>query len=356
MWITAFTGIVLFFSSPSNGEKMSTEQYIDQYREAAMANMRQTGVPASITLAQGILESGAGNSPLAREANNHFGIKCHKEWNGPTYIQDDDEKDECFRKYEDALQSYLDHAHFLTSRPRYKGLFELDITDYKGWAHGLKAAGYATNPNYAQILIGLIERYELHRYDLMVIAGETPENMQETQLLTAMDEVPPARSNNRQSARKEADPQRAEVITSATTTNAESGNSPARIFTVAPKKEHSDAPVRSRTTYINGLRVVIAGSDDNVASICERFGLNERQLAKYNDWELHHTIEPGMIVFIEPKRNAAEKGKDSHLVQQGDTWHSISQTYGVSLKWLYKRNETDGQTQPAPGSTVRLRS
>jgi len=146
-------------------KRYTTEEYIEKYKQEAIKNMRLKRIPASITLAQGILESDRGNSRLARKANNHFGIKCHSDWNGPSVREDDDKKNECFRKYKSVYDSYADHADFLTNRSRYRQLFELDITDYKGWARGLKRAGYATNPKYANILIDLIERYNLDQFD-----------------------------------------------------------------------------------------------------------------------------------------------------------------------------------------------
>jgi flagellum-specific peptidoglycan hydrolase FlgJ len=146
--------------------------YIKAYREVAKNNMQQYGVPASITLAQGILESGAGNGRLSQIANNHFGIKCHKEWTGPSVRHDDDAAQECFRKYDDPSESYRDHSLFLTSRPRYNSLFALPKNDYKAWAKGLRAAGYATDPKYPDKLIGLIERYQLHEIDAEVLKSQ----------------------------------------------------------------------------------------------------------------------------------------------------------------------------------------
>ncbi|WP_445455422.1 glucosaminidase domain-containing protein [Flavobacterium sp. HNIBRBA15423] len=147
----------------------NVNSYIDSFKDVAKLNMKQYGIPASIILAQGILESGAGNGRLCKEANNHFGIKCHKEWNGPSITHDDDAAQECFRKYEDPSESYRDHSLFLTSRSRYNKLFELDKGDFKGWAKGLKAAGYATDPKYPSKLIGIIERYQLNKYDNEVL-------------------------------------------------------------------------------------------------------------------------------------------------------------------------------------------
>jgi flagellum-specific peptidoglycan hydrolase FlgJ len=144
---------------------MSREEYIEQYKDFAISKMRDYKIPASITLAQGILESASGNSVLAVKANNHFGIKCKKEWTGKSYNYDDDLKNECFRAYASVKESYDDHALFLTTRVYYKDLFTLEITDYKSWAHGLQSAGYATHPRYAQTLINLIEQYNLSFYD-----------------------------------------------------------------------------------------------------------------------------------------------------------------------------------------------
>jgi flagellum-specific peptidoglycan hydrolase FlgJ len=146
--------------------------YIEKYKSVAKDNMERTGIPASITLGQAILESGAGTGPLSVQANNHFGIKCHKEWTGPSIKYNDDEENECFRKYEDPSESFRDHSFFLTSRPRYEPLFQLDKDDYTSWAKGLKAAGYATDPKYPDKLIALIERYHLNQFDAEVLGKE----------------------------------------------------------------------------------------------------------------------------------------------------------------------------------------
>jgi flagellum-specific peptidoglycan hydrolase FlgJ len=154
--------------------KVTTEivlAYIDRFKEAAKINMTQHGIPCSITLAQGILESGAGTGQLCARANNHFGIKCHKEWTGESVRHDDDTAQECFRKYEDPNESFRDHSLFLTSRPRYNALFKLDKSDYKSWAKGLKDAGYATDSKYPDKLIGIIERYQLNKYDVEVLGS-----------------------------------------------------------------------------------------------------------------------------------------------------------------------------------------
>jgi hypothetical protein len=161
----AFSLIFIFCTTLVSGQSMERLAYIEKYKDLAILEMNMYRIPASITLAQGILESGDGNSMLAKSANNHFGIKCHVDWNGKRVYHDDDEKGECFRKYKDPSESFRDHSLFLTGRSRYKDLFELDVTDYKGWARGLKKAGYATNPQYADILIRIIEEYQLYLYD-----------------------------------------------------------------------------------------------------------------------------------------------------------------------------------------------
>ena len=152
-------------SDSENSVEDKINFYIKKFAPAAVKNMRFYKIPASITLAQGVLESGYGESTLAKRANNHFGIKCHKEWRGRSIRHDDDEEDECFRSYKNPLKSYRDHSLFLVDRNRYNSLFELKRKDYKGWAKGLKAAGYATDPKYAEKLISLIERFNLTRFD-----------------------------------------------------------------------------------------------------------------------------------------------------------------------------------------------
>lgn len=161
--------------TPKSTTKSTTVQYIEKYREVAKKEMERHGIPASITLAQGILESGSGNGELASRSNNHFGIKCHKSWRGQRVYHDDDKKQECFRKYANPIYSFSDHSLFLTGRSRYAFLFKLPKDDYKGWAKGLKKAGYATDRKYPQKLISLIERYELYAYDAEVL-GKNPED------------------------------------------------------------------------------------------------------------------------------------------------------------------------------------
>lgn len=278
--------------------------------------MKEYHIPASITLAQGLLESGSGNSPLAMEANNHFGIKCHKEWTGMSYIMDDDEKGECFRKYASAEESFNDHSLFLTSRPRYANLFTLDIRDYKGWAHGLKAAGYATNPRYAEMLIKIIEENSLFLYDS---GGENAP-------LLADKNKPAPKEVKKESAVKKA------------------------------RKEFKYVEVTNgnRSIYINnGVRLVYARDNDNAQDIADDVGIHTFQILQYNELGKHEKIEPGSIVYIEPKRKKADE--DYHVVAEGETMREISQLYAVRLNVLYKRNAIQEGHEPETGTKLYLR-
>ncbi|MBL7924069.1 MAG: glucosaminidase domain-containing protein [Bacteroidia bacterium] len=283
------------------------------FKDAAIADMMKTGVPASITLAQGMYESDYGNSLLATSANNHFGIKCHKEWNGATYHKDDDAPNECFRKYENVLHSYDDHSDFLRSRERYHFLFELEITDYKGWSHGLKKAGYATNPGYAHKLIDLIEKYKLYEFD---VQGT---------------KVPVAGSKDKESTRPE-------------------------IKTSSTKKQHGrDARQESVSTEntVNGVPFVYARKGDTWTRLASENNIELWQILEYNDAEKNDVLNEGEPVFIRPKKNKAEPF--THLVSEGESMRFIAQKYGVKLNRLYKMNEMRFGSQPEPGAKIFLK-
>lgn len=284
-------------------QRISRSEYISTYKEAAIEEMHRSGVPASITLAQGILESGDGNSPLARYANNHFGIKCHSEWKGKTFIQDDDSKDECFRSYKTALESFRDHSQFL-KKNRYAFLFELKPTDYKAWARGLKKAGYATNPKYPQLLIDLIEKNELHQYDLMKPAkGSEKKGRKDTQ---------PIAEN--QSVRK--------------------GSHLVK-------------------THRNNIRYVLVKPEDSFEKIAEEFEMGEWQLYKYNDLLRGEELFDSGVLFLQPKRRKAKE--EYHTVKAGETMWEISQLHGIRLKKLYRRNRMNENEEPKIGQQLYLR-
>lgn len=279
--------------------RISRSEYIEKYKDDAIQEMHHSGVPASITLAQGILESGDGNSPLALYANNHFGIKCHSSWKGETFIMDDDEKNECFRKYNSAYESFKDHSEFLTSRSRYASLFELNITDYKGWAKGLKAAGYATNPKYADLLIALIEKHELYRFDNY------------------------AKVPSKQLAKNKTSSVLAE--------------------------SQSKRIVKLR----NNIKYTFVSDGDDVASIAADFDMNTWQIYKYNDLNKSDKLKSGEIIYLQPKRNKATE--EFHVVKSGETMREIAQMHGVKLKQLYKKNNLIVGTQPQAGQKLSLR-
>ncbi len=286
--------------------RISRNSYIETWSAEAQRQMTEYGIPASITLAQGILESGDGNSALARYANNHFGIKCHEGWNGETYIQDDDTRDECFRKYSSASESYRDHSEFLKTRSRYASLFTLSPTDYKGWAQGLKKAGYATNPQYANLLIRLIEAHNLHQYD-------TPE---------ALATVSPAK---KESKTEEA-------------------------YTATLQLKHE---VRQHEE--NKLRYIVVKEGDTFYKIAKEFELGLWQVYKYNDLSKKDVLQEGDILYLEPKRNRSKK-TELHRVKEGETLYAISQHYGIKLRKLCRLNNIEpGTGEPEPGTQLHLR-
>lgn len=280
--------------------KMTRDEYVSKYKDDAVKEMLMHGVPASITLAQGMLESGNGNSALAMYANNHFGIKCH-EWTGMTYIQDDDASNECFRKYTSVLESFNDHSLFLKSRDRYAFLFDLKITDYKGWARGLKLAGYATDPNYADKLIEIIETYRLYELDKMSIMPMTKTEVE-------VKDQPPV--------------------------------------------------TKSPTTKImlnNNVKYVVAKPGDTYFTLASQLDMGLWQLYKYNETGKSSTIKAGDIVYLQPKHRRSST-TEFHTVKKGDTMYSISQKYGIKLKHLYRKNHMNPGEEPKVGDTINLRN
>jgi len=275
--------------------------------------MKEFHIPASITLAQGILESGSGNSRLAKQANNHFGIKCHKEWTGKTFTMDDDAKNECFRKYKHASDSYRDHSLFLTKRGRYSFLFDYKITDYKSWAKGLKKAGYATNPKYPELLIRLIEKYDLDQYDS---GYKSRKRKDEKIVLETTIAVSPLLTN-------------AEVI-----------------YT-------SDA---GRDVYENnGVRYIIGKPGDTFYSLADEFEVYSYQLFKYNDRDKDHLVKSNEIIYLEKKNKKADKKYKTHLVKKGETLHYISDLYCIKMKSLRKMNKLSGKDKLREGQKLKLR-
>lgn len=298
-------------TSAQESKKMTREEYINTYAPVAVEQMACFGIPASITLAQGLLESGNGNSTLAREANNHFGIKCSNSWNGKTYRHDDDAPQECFRVYDSVLESYIDHSMILMERPWYQPLFELDMKDYKAWAHGLKKAGYATNPKYAYHLIDIIEKYELYKYDNALLADYNPAQTTVESTSAAeqvskegevVEQVTPEES-------VESDTEESvESDTEATTTPEQNAQE-----AVSHKEPHATPQKVDIDSYDiaiqrvggygiytqDGRKYIITKEGDTLASIAKTLGVSKRSLRKYNELDRDYTVSAGDRLFIE---------------------------------------------------------
>ncbi|MEX1191025.1 MAG: glucosaminidase domain-containing protein [Brumimicrobium sp.] len=304
-----FFGMVFLMSLSLNsfsGEPTTVvEKYIAEWKEVAVNQMIQHGIPASITMAQGILESGYGRSELAVKANNHFGIKCH-DWQGATIYKDDDKKDECFRKYNDATASFEDHSAFLTSRSRYAFLFELDKTDYKGWAKGLKKAGYATNPKYPKRLIDLIKKYDLSKLDKE----------------GSIDFVELKEKNLKSSKKAESNKGKSETTI----------------------KKMEVTAINSHKVYVNKdrTRYVIAKGGDTFYQISKEFGLNLRQLDRWNDFPpTKDILKEGDIVYIMSKRNKSKENITKVKLEESEELWILSQRYGIKLKALMQINNIE---------------
>jgi len=278
-------GLVILINS-AFGQEISRKEYIEKYASLAVKQMHQYKIPASITLAQGILESNNGNSRLAIKANNHFGIKCHG-WEGAKIFADDDKKNECFRNYKNVLESFVDHSLFLNKYSRYEFLFDYKITDYKSWAKGLKKAGYATNSKYPELLIKIIEENKLYQFD----------------------------------------------------------------------KEKFDKNLISgkRNIYMhpNKIKYVISQNQETYATIAKSLNIKLKQILKYNDDNKLSVLNVGTKVFIQPKRNRSKQR--IHVVNKGEDLRSISQTYGIKMKSLKRRNELILKNSLNNGDKLRLR-
>ena len=315
------------FADSKGGQPQATaESYIDQWQEEAVRQMEKYGIPASITLAQGILESGNGASQLAQRSNNHFGIKCHSTWTGKRTYHDDDEKGECFRVYDDPVDSYEDHSQFLL-RDRYARLFELELTDYKGWAKGLKACGYATDPEYANRLITLIERHDLHQFD-------------EPGRIVLDEEELAAHSSNSNVWRRQ-DPEPVNIREHDVVKKARSGGGSMNLG-----KTHT-----LRTTE-HGVQFVYAEAGDTQASLARDLDIMPWQIRTYNEVTKDHTFKPGDRVYLQPKKSRA--GTAWHTVRQGQSMWQIAQMYGIRTPALARKNNLDVDAPLRPGTKLSL--
>ena len=263
--------------------------YIEKFSNLALIQQNEYGIPASITLAQGLLESGAGLGELAKKSNNHFGIKC-SDWQGDKVYFDDDAKNECFRKYDDVLASYEDHSLFLKNRSRYSFLFDLSAIDYEAWAHGLKKAGYATDPTYAYKLISIIDNYELHKFDLVKSVNELIKTEENT---SSVNQAPIGKI---------------------------------------------DAYTVHKALKNNQVRYVVSQKGDTYSGIADEFDLDEMKLRSYNEVDENRVLNENMIVYLKSKKNKASRKDFTHTVKIGETMYGISQLYAIKIEKLYLLN------------------
>jgi len=340
MKIFVLTGLLALTTVTFAETKLTTVEYIDLWKSTAIEQMLAHKIPASITLAQGILESGNGNSRLAKEANNHFGIKCHKKWTGDTFIQDDDTKDECFRSYVSAAESYNDHSKFLTSRGRYSGLFELRKDDYKGWAKGLKSAGYATNPKYAYLLINLIERYHLNQYDKI-----TPNNISS----------PKKEKPNTTISR--AEPVRQKKIETVPVTKPVVRNTkPNSNYSGGVGEIQINETAHAVSISDNNVKYVIVKGGDTFYRLSKEFGLTIAQLYKYNEFKNKDVLEVGDRIYISPKRSKGPRSNSNYIASKSVTYREIAHEQGIKLNSLLKLNLSENPDAiVSAGSKVTLR-
>ena len=301
--------ILLFiFVGLTTRAQFSREQYILRYQLLAIEEMGRSGIPASIKMAQAVLESGNGNSQLSRNSNNHFGIKCKSNWRGQRVYHDDDEKGECFRKYKSVEESYIDHTNFLMGNPRYAFLFTLPPDDYKGWAKGLKDAGYATARHYEKSLVKIIEDNQLYRLD----------QKQTIRPLLATSKSP--------------------------------------VLNKGMSEKLTINPFNGRQTIkINDLKAVVARDGDTYEILAQSLGIEAWELYKFNDQSEGYRPLPNEVVYAEQKSRRASKNKEFHTISEGETMHFISQMYGLKLKPLYRRNRMKPGEQPQTGEVVYLR-
>ena len=312
--------LFLLIAQQCFSQKLSTEDYVKRYKDIAIHEMKRSGIPASITLAQGILESGSGNSKLAIDANNHFGIKCHKDWTGPKVYHDDDAKGECFRKYKSANESYLDHSNFLVGKKRYSLLFDLKKDDYVSWAHGLKKAGYATNPKYPELLIKLINEHKLYLYDKgnihYNILASNINGLRVYFVKSAESTLSIAHKNNislRKLARinnwnKDYQPKEGDII-----------------FLEKKKRQcphnwhHADG-------------------NETLHEIAHKYGIKTKYLVKRNEKPANFVANKGEKISLRKKKRHKQKGPKYYTVKKGDTLYSISRSFQITVDELKRLN------------------
>ena len=306
----------------AGAQNLTPDQYIEQYKDLAISEMKRMGVPAAITLAQGLLETESGNSDLLRRSNNHFGIKCKSNWSGNGVSHDDDALGECFRTYKNAEESYRDHSNFLRGNDRYAFLFRLDPADYKAWAYGLKKAGYATNPKYPAVLIKNIEQYNLQQYSDMAL-GEVPKF--ESDKYENDKEVPFVY-----------------VEDSATTG-------------IADPEKNDEAAVNSineSTVSVNNVKCMYARKGTSLLAIATKYDVQLNKLLQYNDLEQDGLLEKDQLIFLGKK---SDKGlTEYHIVKEGERLQDVAQKNGIQLQYLLEYNNLDKYAVLQPGTKLYL--
>ena len=345
--LLAIATIFLFIQSATSQARQDVLCYIAKYKDIALEEMVRCKIPASITLAQGLHESSYGKSKLSCEANNHFGIKCKGEWDGKKFYQNDDEPNECFRVYEQAEDSYADHSDFLVTRSRYAGLFDLPIIDYKAWAHGLKSAGYATNPKYAEILIKTIEDYNLTDFDKQGLAMI---DEHEKLMVWPLETEQPVLANKEKHA----------AITTTTVTT--TGSTPTQTFSDIKKEETNlkatnkiFAPATSAANQkeitINGVKAIKAQGNVDPLTVAFDYQIQYAQVLALNDMNEGDHFKDGENIFLQSKK---ARGAEANYVLTGESMHDISQKTGVRMRDLYQKNMMVMNDQPVAGESLAL--
>ncbi len=331
------------------------QRYVNRYASIAVTEMYRSGVPASITLSQGLLESRYGLSALAAEGHNHFGIKCHNDWKGKTMAVDDDAKGECFRVYDADIESFRDHSDFLRYRDRYKFLFDFPVTDYKAWANGLKKAGYATDPAYPAKLIKLIEDYDLSRFDKAKPADFEPGGKY-ADLSAEAPAVRPA-DKDKPLAKQHQKPTKA-TPKAIPESLPESPNAleEAEVAQEKELREEFHFQMGRKIYKQNGVPFLYAMEGEDYRTIAEENNIIYKQLLRYNDLKAEERLLPGTVVYLQAKKNQTRKGLDKYIVERdGESLRDICQRFGVKKKSIQKLNGFTPSHTLREGDTILLR-
>ncbi len=310
--------LVLFFGVNNLfAQRITPEEYVSTYKDAAIAEMKRSGVPASVTLAQGILETECGNSELVKKSNNHFGIKCKSTWTGESVRHTDDAPNECFRKYASAADSYKDHSDYLKTSPRYAALFELPLNDYKGWAYGLKRAGYATNPKYPQIVISNIEKYNLQQYDMNDMPSSNIQVVFNTPVIKE-DIVIPSES----------------------------------LSVVSYEDDALAKAVKSKSKF-NGLKAIFASKGTSLLAIASAADISLSKLLEFNDLVIDGLLKVEQIIYLEKKNK--QGNRDFYTSLENESLFEASQKNGIQLKAFAELNNLATGFLVKKGTKLKLR-